>query len=882
MKKFILLSLLLFASIISASETKTPQKIMSAFKIERATILVDGKLDEVVWKKIPIDEFTQKDPKEGSPATQRTEVWIAYDEEYLYVAAKLYDTNPELIDIALSRRDNYFTSDWFGFYVDPFNDKKTGNFFGINAAGTMVDGVLFNDSWDDSSWDGVWEGKTTINGEGWSLEMRIPFSQLRFKESDKMVWGINFNREIKRNGESSYYVMVPKKESGFVSRFASLEGLNGIKPKQRLEILPYIVQKAQYLVHDKNDPFYKSNQYKTTIGADFKIGLSSSLNIDATINPDFGQVEVDPAVINLSAFESYFEEKRPFFIEGSNSFYFGIGGANNNWGFNFSWPELFYSRRIGRSPQGPTSSADYVRYPTETNILGAAKLTGKLDDVTTLGAVSAVTERTFVTLYNNGFQTTEQVEPLTHYGILRTKREFNDGRQSLGFMMTTVNRQLNTASLESRLAKNAFTFGLDGYTFLDEDKVYVLSGALAGSYIHGTEKFVQRLQKRPYRYFQRPDATYMPYDSTLTSLEGWYGRVTLNKQQGNFYINAALGAASPGFEHNDLGFQWMADRINSHLVLGYRWFEPDGVFRNKSVYLAHARSYNFEGNLIQNFIWLRSNLQFENYWQLGVNGFYAFEAMNPSATRGGPLIKNPEGYSLAADVTTDSRKQIIFETSISYERDLLKGEATSFGFNVQWKPNSQIDFTVGPQYQINNDTRQWVGNFADVSATNTYGTRYVFANIDQKTLSANIRLNWTFTPTLSLQLFLQPLLAVGNYYNYKEIAKPKTLDLNEYGKNGSTIVYDNTSGEYIIDPDGASSAKSFSVGNPNFNFKSLRGNAVLRWEAMPGSILYFVWSHDQQNYDDAGEFIFGRDLRNLWKSEGNDVFMVKFSYWLDM
>jgi hypothetical protein len=374
----------------------------------------------------------------------------------------------------------------------------------------------------------------------------------------------------------------------------------------------------------------------------------------------------------------------------------------------------------------------------------------------------------------------------------------------------------------------------------------------------------------------------MPYDSTLTSLEGWYGRVTLNKQQGNFYINAALGAASPGFEHNDLGFQWMADRINSHLVLGYRWFEPDGIFRNKSVYLAHARSYNFEGNLIQNFIWMRSNLQFENYWQLGVNGFYAFEAMNPSATRGGPLVKNPEGYSFAGDITTDNRKAIIFETSISYERDLLKAEATSFGFNVRWKPNSQIDFTVGPQYQINNDTRQWVGNYTDATATNTYGTRYVFANIDQKTLSANIRFNWTFTPTLSLQLFLQPLLAVGNYFNYKEVAKPKTLDLNEYGKNGSTITYDNASGEYIIDPDGVGSAKSFSVGNPNFNFKSLRGNAVLRWEAMPGSILYFVWSHDQQNYDDAGEFIFGRDLRNLWKSEGNDVFMVKFSYWLDM
>lgn len=882
MKKYLLLSLFIFASIISASEKKLPQKIMSAFKIAPATIQLDGKLDESVWKNIPIDEFTQKDPKEGSPATQKTEVWIAYDDEYLYVAARLHDSDPELMDISLSRRDNYFPSDWFSFYVDPFNDKKTGNYFGINAAGTLVDGVLFNDSWEDSSWDGVWEGKTTIDNGGWFLEMRIPFSQLRFKESDKMVWGINFTREIKRNGEKSFYIMVPKKESGFVSRFASLEGLNGIKPKQRFEILPYVVQKAQSLVHDKNDPFYKSNQYKTTIGADFKIGLSSSLNIDATINPDFGQVEVDPAVINLSAFESYFEEKRPFFIEGSNSFYFGIGGANNNWGFNFGWPELFYSRRIGHAPQGRTSSADYVNYPTETRIIGAAKLTGKLDDVTTFGAVSAITERTFATLYNKGFQTTEQVEPLTHYGVLRAKREFNDGRQSLGFMMTSVNRGLNTASLESRLAKNAFTFGLDGYTFLDEEKVYVLTGAFAGSYLNGTKEFVQRLQKQPYRYFQRPDATYMPYDSTLTSLGGWYGRIMFNKQQGNFYINAALGAVSPGFEHNDLGFQFMADRINSHLVLGYRWFETDGLFRTKRVYVSHARSYDFEGNVISNFLWMRTDCEFENYWQFGTNAFYAFESNNKTSTRGGSIIKNPSGYSLSADVSSDSRKKIIFEFSYNYEKDDLNAKSFSYSLDANWKPSSQLSLSFGPSYQINNDTRQWVGNFTDATATNTYGTRYVFANIDQKTLSANIRLNWTFTPTLSLQLFLQPLLAVGNYYNYKEVAKPKTLDLNEYGKNGSTITYDNVSGEYIVDPDGAGSAKSFSVGDPNFNFKSLRGNAVLRWEAMPGSILYFVWSHDQQNYDDAGEFSFGRDLKNLWKSEGNNVFMVKFSYWLDM
>ena len=352
---------------ISASKNDSTQSVVS-YKLN-GQLVVDGVLNESVYQNPAVTTFTQKDPDEGKPVSEKSEVWVSYDDDNIYFSGRFSDSSPDSIDAALMRRDNVVESDWFWIYLDTYNDDRTAYFFAVNAGGSIADGTLFNDGWDDSSWDGIWENKTTIDENGWAVEIRIPFTQLRFKESEKMVWGVNFNRDIKRRHEMSFYVMVPKNESGFVSKFADLEGLDGIKPRQRFELLPYFVQKAQYLVHDENDPFYKSNQYKTSLGADLKFSLGSNLNVDATFNPDFGQVEVDPAILNLSAFETFYEEKRPFFIEGSNIFMFGYGGANNNWGFNFSNPELFYSRRIGRSPQGNVTTQGYVDYPPRQEFL---------------------------------------------------------------------------------------------------------------------------------------------------------------------------------------------------------------------------------------------------------------------------------------------------------------------------------------------------------------------------------------------------------------------------------------------------------------------------------------------------------------------------------
>jgi hypothetical protein len=878
------LSIILIMLIINIvyAGTEMPVKKMTAVKVEKNCITLDGKLTEECWKKIPANEFTQKDPVEGEKETEKTEVWIAYDEENLYLGARLSDSKPDSIDTRLARRDGWFDSDWFYFFVDPYLDKKTGYYFRINPVGTMGDGVLYNDSWDTDTWDGIWEAKTDINENGWTVELKIPFTQFRFKEAERMTWGVNFSRQIMRKFEKDYFVMVPKKESGFVSRFALLEGLNGIKPSQRFEVLPYLVQRGQYLVHDAADPYYKGNQYRTTMGADIKMGIGTALNLDVTINPDFGQVEVDPAVINLSAFESYFNEKRPFFIEGANTFEYGFGGSNSYSSFNFSLPELLYTRRIGRSPRGFLPDYDYSDLPGETRILGAAKLTGKLDESTTLGAISAFTERTFASYKVNGSSFEQEAEPFTHYGVLRARKEFNKGEKALGFMFTSVNRDLRNDSLKNNLSKEAYVFGLDGWAFLDDDQEYVITGAFAGSYISGSKEFITRLQERSYRLFQRPDATYSTLDTNRTSLAGGYGRVMLNKQKGNFYINSALGFITPGFEFNDLGFQTFADKINGHLLIGYYWYEPDNIFRSKSILAAYARTIDFEGNTTSNFLWANSNFKFLNYWGFRVTADYAFDVLSRTLTRGGPVAKYPGAWEVSASAYSDSRKSIELSADCYYSSEKTGGNSFNFGLSLIWKPDPRFNLSFEPRYSLDRPTMQWIDNFSDAYAVNTYKTRYVFANLIQHTIEAAIRINYTFTPSISFQLYLQPFISEGSYSKFKELAKPGTYDYNEFLKNGGEISFNKDDNQYTIDPDGKGPAQPFTFDNPDFNFKSLRGTAVLRWELRPGTLLYLVWTHSQTNDEEAGSFVPMRNFKQLFKSESDNIFLIKFSYWFNI
>ena len=401
-----------------------------------SAVTIDGRLDDEVWRVAPkSDRFTQTDPEEGKPASERTELQVAYDAGAIYVAARLHDTEASRISRQLSRRDEQAEADWFSVYLDPHHDHLTGALFRVSAAGVQGDAIIHNDTGIDESWDAVWTSAVSVDETGWTVELRIPLSQLRFPAAGTHTFGINVLRLIQRKNEHAWLVYVPKTESGLASRMAHLTGFEGLAPRRSVELLPYVVSRAEFIDPPDGDPFNDGARMFGSMGLDLKYRVSSSLTLDGAINPDFGQVEVDPAVVNLTAFETFFEEKRPFFIEGANIFgNFGRGGSNSFWGFNRSEPLIFYSRRIGRSPQG-AAEGEFVNRPSASTILGAAKLTGKTRNGWNMGLLEAVTGRERAEVVTAGLSERVEVEPLSNYVVGRLQREAGQ-KWAAGLLMT--------------------------------------------------------------------------------------------------------------------------------------------------------------------------------------------------------------------------------------------------------------------------------------------------------------------------------------------------------------------------------------------------------------------------------------------------------------
>ncbi len=654
--------------------------------------------------------------------------------------------------------------------------------------------------------------------------------------------------------------------------------MEGIIPSRHVEILPYVRTKAEFTDQPPGNPFNDGSRVLPNVGADIKIGIGNNLTLDATINPDFGQVEVDPAVINLSDIETYYAEKRPFFIEGSNIFRFGRGGCNSYMSLNWPRPNLFYSRRIGRPPQGGIPDYDFANVPEGANILGAAKLSGKLSGNWNVGAISAVTGKAMAETELDGLKSNTEVEPLTHYGIYRAQKEFSESRHALGFMSTMVQRRFGAANLRDDLNSSGYTFGLDGYTFLDEDKEWVIAGWAGMSHIRGNSNRLLSVQQNSLHYFQRPDASHVSVDSSATSLTGLSGRVVLNKQKGNMIFNSAIGFVDPRFDCNDVGFMWGTDIINGHVILGYKWVQPGKLTRHAEFHFAHCRSYDFDGNQVYG-VWFHMGfLQFLNYWSFNYMLAYNSEVMDNRRTRGGPLTLDPGGLQTWFGANTDNRKKVVFNVGGGTSNyGSFKGWDLDGG--VQWKPTTSLSLRMSPSYSERTVTAQWIDAFDAPLATATYGQRYVFARLAQKTVSASIRLNWTFTPKLSLQMYVQPFISVGDYEQFKELDRPRSYDFNVYGDGAST--FDDET--FIADPDGPlGPAPAIELENPDFNFKSLRGNMVLRWEYLPGSILYFVWTQSRSDIMEYGSFQFNRDMNDLWNAKPDNIFMVKATFWMSL
>ena len=854
-----------------------------------AGVSVDGKLDEEVWRTAPaITEFRQSQPDEGKPATQRTEVRFAYDDAAIYVGARMFDTmGGKGVVTRLLRRDvlSETDSDIFQITFDSYHDHSSRFIFWLNPSGAKRDGT------GDPTWDPVWEGKAEIDSAGWTAEMRIPFNQLNFSRDTDQTWGVQVIRFIHRLNERQHFAWWPNNEVGGPQRYGHIEGIKISERPRGMEILPYTVGRARYIrPADVSNPFTKDRDIDYRVGGDLKYRLTSNLTLNATFNPDFGQVEVDPAVVNLSAFETFFSEKRPFFIEGQNAF--GFGNFSCFFCSNVSNLQMFYTRRIGRNPQ-LFPSGQYVDQPENATILGAGKITGRTKSNYLLGILDAVTRKETAGIINidpvtgERLESNAEVEPLTNYFVGRARKEFQGGAHQFGGIFTSVDRFTSDSLAEARLPSSARSVGVDWFASW-KNREYSFMGQYALSDVRGSSLAMQRIQRSSARYFQRPDRDNGgnglfsdAFDENAERLTGYGGYARIAKDGGTWLWESMVNYRSPGFEVNDISFNTTSDYVWMNTNFARSVTKPGPIYRNYFAVLSAQQQYNYDGDLTDREFAIGIFGQLRNFWQANAFVIRTPSVFDDRLLRGGPVIRK-RGYRYhQIFLSTDARKKISVSTNPSFNDYDYGPDQLNVNGTVTWKPTSSVQLSAGPSYNRSGSVAQFVTSIADPTATEFYGRRYIFAGLRQKQLSMNTRANVTFTPTLTFELFAQPLIASGDYVTFNEfVTRRKRTQHTFAGDQISSAIVDGQK-LYTIDPDGPNApAAPFTIGDPNFNFRALRGNAVVRWEYRPGSTLFFVWQQNRSDTDPIGNFSFARDREALFDAHPDNIFLVKATYWI--
>jgi Domain of unknown function (DUF5916) len=592
-------------------------------------------------------------------------------------------------------------------------------------------------------------------------------------------------------------------------------------------------------------------------------------------------------VINLTAFETRYEERRPFFVEGADIFSFGEAGPQGSVGRP---PDLFYSRRIGKAPTGSApSTAVFEDAPNTTTIVGAGKLTGRLGSGWSLGALEAVTAKestSYVDAANAPAKVV--VEPATNYFIGRLRRQIRGGATRFGVEGTAVNRDLGGTGLEGLLHSSAYAGGLD-FAHETTDRVWEFTGSLAGSYVAGDASAIERTQRSSARYYQRPDADHIELDPTATSLSGFYAMAYVGKQAGTFTMRNGFAFVSPGFESNDMGFQSDADRILLDTHYQYNHPNPGRFLRSWSINGSPDAKWNSVGDRVFANWNGQINIELLNYWRASLRLQRDVWTDDDRLTRGGPMARTPPGFQARFNVNSDGRRAIVASGTYASTTDQSGAWSRQLNVGLTARIREAVQLSVGPTYSRSHSTAQYVTSVVDSLATATYGKRYVFADLDQTTLSLETRLNVTLSPALSLQLYLEPFISVGDYGALKEFRAPDTFDFLTYGTDVGTVSR-TADGSFDVDPDGAGPAPDFRISDHNFSYRSLLGNAVLRWEWRPGSTLFLVWQQRRlSSYTGqgggadpwVGRFDFGRDASDMFSAPADNILMLKVNYWLN-
>ena len=866
---------ILFWFIIVVLATITPVLLISqdrdytTKRLNGDSPVIDGVINEEVWDLATWSgDYIQQEPYEYEAPSQNTVFKILYDNNNLYVAIRAFDTKPDEIERRLTRRDS-FDGDWVSIGIDSYNDKLTGFVFAVNAAGVKGDAIITNDSDFDVTWDPVWYVDVSIDELGWVAEMKIPYNQLRFAKVEDHVWGLELVRMLFRKEELSLWQMIPVDAGGWVSNWGELHGINNINPKKEVEIVPYGMIKYKTYESEDGNPFATGSDWGYNLGVDGKIALTNDLTLNFTANPDFGQVEADPSEVNLSAFETFFEEKRPFFVEGSSIYNYSLTGGNGP----FSRDNLFYSRRIGIQPHYYPELLDdeYASVPEFTTILGAVKLSGKTKNGWSIGVLESVTKEENAIIDYNGERRKEVVEPTTNFFNTRIQKDLNGGNTQIGGMVTATNRFITDSTLNF-LPTSAYTSGVDFDNYW-QDRSYYLNIRASLSIVNGSAEAITELQESPQHNFQRSDASHLSVDTTLTSLRGSGGTIEGGKVGGGHWSMGGWTTwRSPGLELNDMGYLRQSDFINQVLWGGYRIWEPISIFRSVNFNVAGWSGWDFSGMHIYSGGNINVNMQFINYWRFGTGINREGEDINRHELRGGPALRAAGSWNNWFHVSTDDRKKLGFSISVSNnwgDNNYLRSQSVNLG--IEYRPFDFLQLSLDPSY--NKSFREII--YVETIDQNNI-EKYIVSNIEQEYVSLDIRVNIGITPDLSIQYWGQPFLFSGDYSDFMKVVDPMAENYqDQYHKfTNDEITYNENDNNYtIVEQD-----DTYSIDNPDFSFFEFRSNLVVRWEYIPGSTAYLVWSQGRTGDHPDGSFSLSNNIDRLSSITPQNIFLLKLSY----
>lgn len=854
---------------LSAQYENVDRKSYTTTRIPDEPPKINGVLDDPCWDEgVWTGGFIQVSPYEGRPPSQETEFKILYDNKHLYVAIRCHDTEPEKIELRKAPRDGY-SGDVVGIAFDSYFDHRTAFEFSLTAAGGKMDLVHQNIGRFDRNWDAVWDGKTALEDSAWTAEMKIPLSQLRYPDKDEQVWGFHMFRTIYRLGEINHFNLIPMDAPLMVPLFGELHGINGLKKFRRIELLPYLVGKINTFEKEEENPFTSTGRkFNYGVGLDGKIGLATNITLDFTVNPDFGQVEADPSVMNLTAFEVFYNEKRPFFLEGTSILTYDLGRD-----------KVFYTRRIGQVPRGDpeTVAGEYISIPDQTTIISALKVTGKTQSGLSIGVVESITASEKAEISNGGETREQIVEPFTNYLVTRIQQDFRQGNTVIGGIFTSTNRYLSQPYLEC-LCRSAYSGGLDFENYWKE-RTYYLDLKTIYSQVQGSNESIVNLQMNPVHYYQRPDVDYLSMDTTTTALTGHGGKIEAGRGgNGRLRFSENFSWRSPGLELNDIGFLKMADILTQKSRVGWDVIDPNKLFLRYSIYLEQENAWNFGGEYLYSSIGAEYTSRFHNYWNITAGIMRMSTTLDTRILRGGPSFKVPGNWELSYGFSSDTRKKFSFNMHVLNK--LFDDHSRSFNLlpGLDYRISSALQLNINANYLKNSDNYQYVRTIKP--GNDTY---YLVGHLDQQAVGITLRLDYYITPDLSIRYYGSPFISTGNYSGFKRVASAKANDLADrcYHYQEDQISYNPDERKYYVD-ENQDLLPDYSFNNPDFNFMQFRSNFVVRWEFKPGSNLYFVWTHDRTGFENVSDITIGESFSDLFKIYPGNIFLVKFNYWFSV